>query len=140
MAREPEIARPPGWKPTARPGIDAAKLGRLQTARHEARAVLDTMNRERHGQRDDIQQALLMFPASPAAAAFWRPNDSTDIFLQMTGDQAEKFKHEAQAARGIAQMRESLAALTTRIDQLAARLAQLNKLVAACEAYAHGKE
>lgn len=140
MTREHEIARPPGWKPTARPGIDAAKLARLQTARHEARAVLDTMNAQRHADREDITHALTFFPATPAAAAFWRPGDDPAIFTEMTGDQAEKFKHEIQAARDIAQKREALAALTARIDQLAARLAQLNKLVAACEAYAHGKD
>lgn len=136
---EPELFRHIGPRPT-RPGVDLAKLARLQASRREGRAVIDSLNDQRHADRADIQHAETFFSATPAAAAFWRVGDSTAIFAEMTGDQAERFKHEAQAARDIAQKKTALVALTARIDQLAARQAQLNRLVAACEAYAYSKE
>ncbi len=134
-----DIAQPIGPR-TARPGVDLAKLARLENERREARAVLDATNLERHAQRDDLQHALMTFPASRAAAAFWRAGDDPAIFTQMTGEQAEKFKDEARAAAEIARKREALTALTQRADQLAARYAQLNRLFTACEAYAYSQE
>ena len=102
--------------------------------------MVENLVQQTHDGRDDIQHAITHFPASPAAAAFWRPSDDPAVFLQMPEEQAAQFPAEVRAARRIKQDKEALAALRARIDALHARHSALTQLVKACEAYAHRLE
>lgn len=116
--------------------IDHGKLKRLQRDRKEAQAVMRDLNQQGHADRDDIQHAVLFFPASAAARAHWRPGDPVEAFLQMPADLAAQFPAEVRAAREIVQKRADLAAVMARVAELQTRYEALTKLTLACEQYA----
>lgn len=137
--QQPELFRTTE-PPTMRPGIDLAKLARLQIECQQLRAVVHDTTEQAHWVRGDIQHAISFFPASPGAYSHWREGDPVEVFLQLPAKVAADFPAEVRAAKRIAQLRADLTALNERAQALNERYATLARLVAACEAYAQAKD